>query len=272
MDFADRTVVITGASSGIGRVAALAFAGRGAVPVLVARRRDRLEALRGEIEGRGGRALAVPCDVSDAAGVEGAAQTIREDLGCPDILVNNAGFAVFNTVLKMSISDIESQMATNYLGTVYLTKAFLPDMVRRGSGHIVNVASVAASFGLPGAAPYCASKSAMLGFSEGLRHELAGTGVGVTVVSPIMVRTELFDSSPDVGQQALRYSLSPETVAGAILRASGSPRAEITVPAAARVAVWAKHGIPFLTDALISRLFRRRMGAGGPQQPRPGRA
>ena len=104
-----------------------------------------------------------------------------------DILVNNAGFAIYGSVKELSIDEIESQMETNYFGMMYCIKNFLPSMLDKKSGHIVNVASVAASFGLPGIASYCASKFAMLGFSEGLKHELSGTGVGITVVSPIMV-------------------------------------------------------------------------------------
>lgn len=256
MDFAGKVVLVTGASSGIGREAALAFAARGASVALLARRRNLLVSLREDIKSSGGRALEVPCDVSDGTMVGEAAASIRDGLGCPDIIVNNAGFAVFGTVLDTDISDMESQMATNYFGMVRVTKAFLPDMVSRGSGHIVNVASVAASFGLPGAAPYCASKSAMLGFSEGLRHELAGTGVGVTAVSPIMVRTEFFGDR----QVGNRYSVSAAAVANAVLRAAGSSRAEITVPGVARAAIWAKHGIPFLTDIAVSRAFRERTG------------
>ena len=112
-----------------------------------------------------------------------------------DILVNNAGFAIYGSVSDLSINDIESQMETNYFGMIYCVKNFLPLMIEKKSGHIVNVASVAASFGLPGIASYCASKFAMLGFSEGLKHELSGSGVGITVVSPIMVKTDFFKHS-----------------------------------------------------------------------------
>lgn len=262
MDFRGKVVVITGASSGIGRAAALEFAGRGARCALLARRAGRLRRVAGEIAGRGGgEAVAVPCDVSDRGQVESSAGRILEELGGVDVLVNNAGFAVLGPVSELPVEEIESQMKTNYLGMVYCTKSLLPSFLERGSGRIVNVASVAASFGLPGIAPYCASKSAMLAFSEGLRHELRGTGVGVAVVSPIMVRTGFFDG-PSFGR-VRKYpaaSLSAEAVARAVVRASASPRLEIVVPQAARGAVWLKHTVPFLVNPLVGRLFRRQMG------------
>ena len=137
-------------------------------------------------------------------------------------------------------------MATNYFGMVYCIKNFLPKMLEQNSGHIVNVASVAASFGLPGIASYCASKFAMLGFSEGLQHELKGTGVGVTVVSPIMVRTNFFDHpSFDSMPKNSSTAISAESVAKAILKAANSSRLEIIVPPIVRGAVWAKHTFPY---------------------------
>lgn len=135
-------------------------------------------------------------------------------------------------------------------------------MLDKKSGHIVNVASVAASFGLPGIASYCASKFAMLGFSEGLKHELNGTGVGVTVVSPIMVRTDFFDHpSFEKMPKYSPTSLSSKTVAKAILKAANSPRLEIIVPSVVRSAVWLKHTFPYFINPIIGKSFKKQLDA-----------
>ena len=260
-----RTVAITGASSGIGEAAAVEFGRRGASLALIARRRVELERVcRAAVAAGSPSAAAVPCDVSDgAAAAEACSRAAAELGGRIDVLVNNAGFAVYGRVADLSVADIEAQMATNYMGMVHCTKAALPLMLGRRSGHIVNVASVAASMGLPGIAPYCASKAAMLAFSEGLKHELSGTGVGITVVSPITVRTPFFDgpSFGGVGSPPGRpaLSLSPEAVARAVVRASSSPRLEIVVPQVVRAAVWSKQTFPYLVGPVIGSAFSRMM-------------
>ena len=263
---APRTVAITGASSGIGEAAAVEFGRRGYSLALLARRRGELERVCGAALAAGApAAAAVPCDVSDRSAAAAACSRAAAELGGGgiDVMVNNAGFAVYGRVADLSVADIEAQMATNYMGMVHCTKAILPSMLARGSGHIVNVASVAASMGLPGIAPYCASKAAMLAFSEGLKHELAGTGVGITVVSPIMVRTPFFDGPSfegmprPLGRSAT--SLSPETVARAIVRASSSPRLEIIVPQVVRAAVWSKQTFPYLVGPVVGSAFARMM-------------
>ena len=133
-------------------------------------------------------------------------------------------------------------------------------MIQKKSGHIVNVASVAASFGLPGIAPYCASKFAMLGFSEGLKHELKGTWVGITVVSPIMVRTNFFDHpSFECMPKYSPTSLSADTVANAILKAANSPRLEIIVPSIVRGAVWMKTTFPYLINPILGSAFSKQL-------------
>jgi short-subunit dehydrogenase len=262
MNFNNKVVVITGASSGIGEVTAMEFAKQKNSVVLVARRKENLESVAKELVKYGSEILICRCDVSKWQEVEQMSKMVLDKFGRIDILVNNAGFAIYGSVSELKIEEIESQMETNYFGMVYCTKAFLPKMLEQKTGHIVNVASVAGSFGLPGIAPYCASKFAMLGFSEGLYHELKGSGVGITVVSPIMVRTNFFNhpsfkSMPKYSPT----SLSPKTVAKAIVRASTSPRLEIIVPPFVRGAIWLKHTIPYLINPILGAAFRKQMSS-----------
>lgn len=258
MPLKDKIVVITGASSGIGKAAAIEFAKRGAKLAIISRRKEKLEELQKSLEQFSTQVLVCPCDVSDKESVKKMSDAVLEKFGKIDILVNNAGFAIYDTIANLTIEQIESQMQTNYFGMIYCTKNFLPILQKQNSGHIVNVASVAASFGLPGIAPYCASKFAMLGFSEGLKHELRGTNIGVTVVSPIMVRTNFFDHESFAKMPKYSpTSLNPKTVANAIIRASESSRLEIIVPGIVRIGVWLKHTIPFAINPIMGAAFRK---------------
>jgi uncharacterized protein len=262
MNFKNKIVLITGASSGIGKQTALEFAKKGANLILVARRKDKLELVAKELEKFHTIILVCQCDVSNKDQVKEMSKTVLEKFGTVDILVNNAGFAIFGSVSDLSIDEIESQMETNYFGMIYCIKNFLPTMLNKKSGHIVNVASVAASFGLPGIASYCASKFAMLGFSEGLKHELKNTGIGITVVSPIMVRTNFFDHSSF--EKIPKYSptsLSSKTVANAILKASNSPRLEIIVPSVVRSAVWMKNTFPYFINPILGKFFKNMLNS-----------
>lgn len=260
MDFKNKVVLITGASSGIGKQTAIEFAKKGSQVILVARRKPKLEQVEKELEKFNVPVMIHQCDVSDKSQVLTMSRAVLDKFDSVDVLVNNAGFAIFGTVSDLTVEDIESQMATNYLGMIYCTKNFLPSMIKKKSGHIVNVASVAASFGLPGIAPYCASKFAMLGFSEGLKHELKGTGIGITVVSPIMVRTDFFDQ-PSF-KKIPKYSptsLSANTVAKAILKAANSPRLEIIVPSVVRGAVWMKNTFPYVINPIVGSVFKKQL-------------
>jgi len=260
MDFKNKVVLITGASSGIGRQTAIEFAKLGANIVLVARRKEKLEQVANELKEFHISTLVYQCDVSKKDQVKEMSKAVLEKFDSLDILVNNAGFAIYGSVSDLTIDEIESQMETNYFGMIYCIKNFLPSMLNKKSGHIVNVASVAASFGLPGIASYCASKFAMLGFSEGLKHELKDTGVGITVVSPIMVRTNFFDNSSF--EKMPKYSpmsLSSKTVAKAILKAANSPRLEIIVPPIVRGAVWMKNTFPYFINPIFGKSFKKQL-------------
>jgi hypothetical protein len=260
VDFKDKVILITGASSGIGKETAIEFAKLGANIILVARRKEKLEQVANELKEFHVSTLVCTCDVSKKEKVKEMSKMILEKFDSVDILVNNAGFAIYGSVNDLTIDEIESQMETNYFGMIYCIKNFLPLMLKKKSGHIVNVASVAASFGLPGIASYCASKFAMLGFSEGLKHELKDTGVGITVVSPIMVRTNFFDhSSFEKMPKYSPMSLSSKTVAKAILKAANSPRLEIIVPSVVRGAVWIKNTFPYFINPVLGKSFKKQL-------------
>ena len=260
MDFKNKVVLITGASSGIGKQTAIEFAKLGSNIILVARRKNKLEQVENELKQFNVNTLVCACDVSKKDQVEELSKIVLQKFNSIDILVNNAGFAIYGSVSDLSIDEIESQMETNYFGMIYCVKNFLPLMLEKKSGHIVNVASVAASFGLPGIASYCASKFAMLGFSEGLKHELSGTGVGITVVSPIMVKTDFFEH-PSFAKMP-KYSptsLNSKTVAKAIVKAANSSRLEIITPSVVRIAVWLKHTFPYFINPILGKSFKKQL-------------
>lgn len=264
--FGGKVILITGATSGIGRQTAIDFAAEGArVLIIVARSLSKLTELA-NIIGKGvepSNIHVVPylCDVSNKRDVDEVAAKVITQFGYIDILINNAGVGVYGNVANQTIEDIETVMRTNYFGTAYFTKAFLGHMLKRNSGHIVNVASVAGSFGIAGLAGYCASKFAVLGFSESLHQELVGTGVQVTVVSPIGVRTKFFNHESFGTRKPFSdaFLLQPNTVSRAILKASGSSRLEIIVPFYVRSAVWLKQTFPYLLNPIVGRLLRRQM-------------
>jgi uncharacterized protein len=261
--FSGKAVLITGASSGIGKQTAIDFTANGVQTiVLVGRSKTRLEELRRRLEeNSASESVVYSCDVSRKADVIKMGKEMLDKLGHIDILVNNAGFGLYDKVQDQSIEEIESITFTNYLGMVYCTKVFLGSMISNGRGHIVNVASVAASFGVAGLAAYCASKYAMLGFSEALHHELHGTGVGITVVSPIGVKTNFFNNE-SFARRIPNYTgfmLEPKTVSKAILAAANSPRLEIMIPFYIRAGVWFKHTIPYLVNPIVGSVFNRQL-------------
>jgi short-subunit dehydrogenase len=230
MELRGAVAVVTGASSGIGRATAEALAKEGATVVLSARRENVLTEIAAGIEGRGGRAAVMACDVSDAAQVEGLAKRVVEQFGRCDVLVNNAGVPGGGTFAELSIDDVERIVGVNYLGVLYGIKAFVPMMLAAGRGHIVNVASLAGRFAVPGAAVYTSTKHAVVALSEALHFELSPLGVRVTAVNPGTVATEGFPHR-DMAERGSRMLLKPERVAEVIVRVIRTGKApEVSVP------------------------------------------
>jgi short-subunit dehydrogenase len=230
---AGRVAVVTGASSGIGRVLAMRLAAGGARVALVARRAEALAEVAAAIEARGGVARAVACDVGDRAAVEAAAARVEAELGPVELLVNNAGRGGHRPFLRWDVADVEALMRVNYLGAVYWTKAVLPGMVARGEGWLVFVASVAGHLPSPDESAYVASKFAMVGLSEVLSMELEGSGVHVLQVCPGVIRTPFFDAEAlaRMPAAARRQMREPEGLADAVLRALARGRHRLTYPA-----------------------------------------
>jgi NADP-dependent 3-hydroxy acid dehydrogenase YdfG len=192
MELRGAVVVVTGASSGFGELAALRFATAGAHTVLAARRLERLESLAERIASRGGSALAVRCDVTELEQLEALRDHVADAFGRCDVLVNNAGIPGGGPFATTAVERLERVLDVNLRAVVLGTKLFLPMMLERGRGHVVNVASLAGRFATPGAAVYGATKHGVVAFSEALYHELAPHGILVTSVNPGFSPTEGF--------------------------------------------------------------------------------
>ncbi len=224
-----QVVAITGASSGIGEALALAAARAGAAVALGARRQDRIDELAGRIEAEGGRAVAIATDVGDEAQARAFVQGAAERLGRLDVLVNNAGLMLLGPIAGADTEEWRRMVDVNVFGVLYCTHAALPIMAGQGSGHIVNVSSVAGRTARAGVGVYNLTKWGVNGFSEALRQEALEVGVRVTVVEPGAVATELVSHNAEDVQASMRSRfagvtpLEAEDVAAAIVYALTQP-------------------------------------------------
>lgn len=227
-------VVITGASAGLGRAIAREFGKAGAHIALIARGRDGLEAARRDVESRGGKALVIPADVSDAEAIEAAAEAVEREFGPIDIWINNAMVSVFSPVKQMRPEEYKRVTEVTYLGVVYGTLAALKRMLPRDRGAIVQVGSALAYRGIPLQSAYCAAKHAIQGFHDSLRSELIhdNSKVRVTMVQLPAMNTPQFSwvkSRLPAKPQPVPPIYQPEVGADAVLFAARNHRREIYV-------------------------------------------
>jgi short-subunit dehydrogenase len=251
-------VVVTGASAGVGRAVARAFARRGDDVALLARGVDGLEGARREVEAEGCRALAIPTDVADAAAVEAAAERIERELGPIDLWVNNAMVSVFSPVKELQPDEVKRVTEVTYLGVVYGTLAALKRMLPRNRGAIVQVGSALAYRGIPLQAAYCGAKHAIQGFTESLRCELLhdDSNVHVAMVQLPAMNTPQFDwvkSRLPRKPQPVPPIYEPEVAADAIVWASAQRRRELSVGIPTAVAIWGNKVASGLMDRYLAR-------------------
>ena len=257
----DKVVLITGASSGFGLDAAHLFAEAGSRVVLAARRLDRLQKLADGVRRRGGEALAVPVDVSERASIDLMVQTVLEVYDHIDVLFNNAGFGRLDWLENLEPErDIEMQVRVNLLGVIHTTRAVLPHMLARRSGHIINMSSIAGWLAAPSYTVYAASKFGVRGFTEALRREVAPFGVHVSGIYPGPSRTEFGwqARNNDTKRQSFWKSLvyiHPGQVAQRVVRLAQYPRRSVIIPWWFVPVVWGEGLFKGIADGLIRIFF-----------------
>jgi NADP-dependent 3-hydroxy acid dehydrogenase YdfG len=222
----DKVILITGASSGIGAGIARELARAGATLVLGARRTDRLEALADEIRGEAGGVLTCRLDVTERADVAAFAEAARQEFGRVDVIVNNAGIMPLSPMAAMKVEEWHRMVDVNIKGVLHGIAAVLPEMTARGSGHIINIASIGALRVVPTAAVYCATKYAVRAISDGLRQECQD--IRVTCIHPGVVESELADtiSDPAAAEAMKAYraiALQPDAIGRAVRFAIEQP-------------------------------------------------
>lgn len=257
--FAGKTVVVTGASAGIGRAAAREFARLGAVVVAMARSKERLDDLAAEPSAHG-KIVPIVADAADDAAMAAAADRILAEFPVPDVVVANAGMGLDARFVDTTDEAVREVFELNVLGVFRTLRPFVPGMTARGSGRLLIVSSAVGKRGIPSYSAYSASKFALHGLADALRAELSGTGVSVGVICPSTTRTEFQDrirrSGP--GQKRVRLnSHSAESVAAAIVRMARSRRREVVLSPEAKLMTFLNAIAPGILDRILGRVLKQ---------------
>ncbi|WP_165996530.1 SDR family oxidoreductase [Bacillus sp. Cs-700] len=255
----NKVVLITGASSGIGRQLAIDLANKGAKLILVARSEEKLMEVKGLIERSGAYAPAVwTIDVGDGERVEHVLPMLLEEMPSIDVLINNAGFGKFDAFVDADMRDIEAMFDVNVIGLMRFTSHVLPGMIDAGSGHVVNIASQAGKLATPKSSGYSASKHAVLGFSNSLRMEMKEHNIQVTTVNPGPIKTNFFetaDSSGTYTKNVEKMMLSAEKVSREIISAIEKGAREVNLPGWMNAGAKLYHTAPGLVEKIAGKFF-----------------
>lgn len=260
-EWSGKTALITGASSGIGAATARQFSRLGMRVILTARRRERLQRLIDEIRQAGGQAQAIPADLCDPYQRLEIAVQAQNGASAPDILVNNAGLGWYGFFSEMPWETAQNILSLNITAVAHLTRLFLPEMRRRGYGHIINIGSISGSLPEQGITMYGASKSFLNSFTTSLHREMRGSGVHISVVRAGPVRSEFYQAAKALpgGRPvpAERLAVSCERVASRIVSLLKRPRKVVYVPTVLSLAPWVEILFGRLIDRLGPLLLKR---------------
>ena len=243
--FRDRVILITGASSGIGKAAALALSQFDPKIVLVSRREDELNNVKDEIRSKGGEALVIKADVSSSDDMQKAARAAILKWGRVDILIACAGKYVQDITHELDIQAYQDSIVLNFFGTLNVIKSILPEMKRQGGGHIVIINSLDAKKGIVGDGPYVSAKAALDGFGDVLRQEMKPFNINVTSVYPGRVDTPMIEN---IDVPGISRKILPEKVVKAIVKGIKRNRATVTVPSSLSFVGILNHLMPRFTD------------------------
>jgi short-subunit dehydrogenase len=265
----DSVAIVTGASRGIGREAALSFARKGVKVVLASRAVPRMEVVSKEIEALGSEALIVPCDVSVETECQQMVAKTIDRFGHVDVLVNNAGFGYYAAVENLKTDDLQKIFLTNLYGAVWCARAVIPHMKTRRMGHIVNVSTVISKRSVPYMTGYCMTKAAMNAMDEGLRLELRPFGIRVTLLCPGLTETDFQTNADRIGYAppvVNKGGMSAARVGRAIVAAVEKNRRRVALTFSGRVLLGLQRVSPALTDEILHLAFSWKLGR---QEPRP---
>lgn len=254
-----KVIIITGASSGIGKQTAIDLAKRGAKLGLIARNQAHLGSALQAVQTDSPHSMMALCNVCDNAQVQQAITRIIDHFGRVDVLINNAGSGKYLPFENQTIDEVREQMDVNYFGAVYCIKAVLPQMKKQRSGHIINVSSVAGRTGFPNISAYAASKFAVAGLSESLFYEFEDLGINVSAVYPGAVNTNFFDDEswknfPHKKRHA--RMLQPSDVSQVIIQTIKKPKLEVFISWKSRMKIVAKHVLPGMYCEQVRKLLR----------------
>jgi short-subunit dehydrogenase len=259
----DSVVVVTGASSGMGVGIAKAMAKAGGRVALLARNKGNLDKVAAELTSAGSQAKVYPVDLADAGAVAAVANRITQELGAPNIIINNAGSGRWLFVDETSPREAVQMMAVPYFAAFNVTHAFLPAMLKRNSGHIVNMSSVGSRFVWPGATAYLAARWAVRGFTEALRADLDGTGIGVTLYESGVVRSPYWEHNPGSRERVPKMGnlvpeLTIEQVGNAVVKGVERNKRLIVIPFMMRTTYWQHALFPRVVQWLMTKTGYRR--------------